>query len=69
MAPSTSSFFDLKAQLSKQEAEFAQIRALGKETAIRGGVKRPDKVCESFHTEIIHLKFGLVETHHMGPTK
>jgi coiled-coil domain-containing protein 174 len=44
MAPSTSSFLDLKAQLSKQEADFAQNRALGKEMVVKGGVKRADKV-------------------------
>lgn len=44
MAPSTSSFLDLKAQLSKQEADFAQNRALGKDMVVKGGVKRPDKV-------------------------
>ncbi|KAF9476686.1 hypothetical protein BDN70DRAFT_934823 [Pholiota conissans] len=40
---SASSFFDLKAELSKQEAEFAKSKAAGKSTAIVGGVKRPDK--------------------------
>ncbi|KAH9481434.1 Coiled-coil domain-containing protein 174 [Psilocybe cubensis] len=38
-----SSFFDLKAELSKQEAEFAKAKAAGRSTSIVGGVKRPDK--------------------------
>lgn len=42
-----SSFFDLKAELSKQEAEFSKAKAAGKSTAIVGGVKRPDKVGSS----------------------
>lgn len=41
---SASSFFDLKAELSKQEADFAKAKGSGKSTAIIGGVKRPDKV-------------------------
>lgn len=41
---SASSFFDLKAELSKQEAEFTKAKAAGKSTAVVGGVKRPDKV-------------------------
>ncbi|TFY50654.1 hypothetical protein EVJ58_g10951 [Rhodofomes roseus] len=40
---STSSFFDLKAELAKQEEEFAKNKAAGKATAVVGGVKRPDK--------------------------
>lgn len=41
---SATSFFDLKAELSKHEADFAKAKAAGKSTAIVGGVKRPDKV-------------------------
>lgn len=41
---SATSFFDLKAELSKHEADFAKAKASGKSTAIVGGVKRPDKV-------------------------
>jgi hypothetical protein len=41
---SASSFFDLKAELAKQENEFAKNKAAGKSNAIVGGVKRPDKV-------------------------
>jgi hypothetical protein len=42
---SASSFFDLKAELTKQEDEFAKNKAAGKSnTTIVGGVKRPDKV-------------------------
>ncbi|KIM39765.1 hypothetical protein M413DRAFT_74026 [Hebeloma cylindrosporum] len=40
---SASSFFDLKAELSKQEADFAKTKAAGGSTKIIGGVKRPDK--------------------------
>lgn len=40
---SASSFFDLKAELSKKEAEFAKSKAAGKSLAIVGGVKRPEK--------------------------
>lgn len=40
-----SSFFDLKAELSKQEAEFLKAKATGSVKPIVGGVKRPDKVC------------------------
>ncbi|KAF6757270.1 hypothetical protein DFP72DRAFT_809473 [Ephemerocybe angulata] len=39
---STTSFFDLKAELSKQEADFAKSKAAGKRTIV-GGVPRPDK--------------------------
>ena len=41
---SASSFFDLKAELSKHENQFAKNKAAGKSTTIVGGVKRPDKV-------------------------
>ena len=41
---SASSFFDLKAELSKQEADFARAKGSGKSTTIIGGVKRLDKV-------------------------
>lgn len=41
---SATSFFDLKAELSKKEAEFAKAKAEGLNTTIVGGVKRPDKV-------------------------
>jgi hypothetical protein len=45
---SASSFFDLKAELAKQEDDFAKSKAAGKGGAmIVGGVKRPDKVCHS----------------------
>jgi hypothetical protein len=45
---STSSFFDLKAELAKQENDFAKNKAAGNSNAmIVGGVKRPDKVCRS----------------------
>lgn len=41
---SATSFFDLKAELSKQEAEFSKSKAVGKAAAVVGGIKRPDKV-------------------------
>jgi hypothetical protein len=41
---SASSFFDLKAELSKYEDEFAKKKAAGLSTAIIGGIKRPQKV-------------------------
>lgn len=41
---SASSLFDLKAELAKQEEEFAKRKAAGKGNAVVGGVKRPDKV-------------------------
>ncbi|KAI0734212.1 hypothetical protein C8Q72DRAFT_454987 [Fomitopsis betulina] len=40
---SASSFFDLKAELAKQEEDFAKNKAAGKGAALVGGVKRPDK--------------------------
>lgn len=43
---SSSSLFDLKAELAKQEEEFAKRKAAGKGNALVGGVKRPDKVSE-----------------------
>lgn len=44
---SSSSFFDLKAELAKQEEEFAKNKAASKSTALAGGAKRPDKVRSS----------------------
>jgi hypothetical protein len=41
---SASSFFDLRAELSKQETEFSKKKAAGLSTAIVGGVQRPAKV-------------------------
>jgi len=41
---SASSFFDLKAEISKQEEEFTKGKAAGKANYIVGGVRRPDKV-------------------------
>ncbi|KAG6816380.1 hypothetical protein H0H93_008148 [Arthromyces matolae] len=40
---SVSSFLDLKAEISRQEAEFAKGKATGKSNYVVGGVKRPDK--------------------------
>jgi hypothetical protein len=42
---SSSSFFDLKAELAKQEEESRRNRATGKSATIIGGVPRPGKVC------------------------
>lgn len=41
---SSSSLFGLKAELSKRQDELTRNKALGKGSAIVGGVKRPDKV-------------------------
>jgi hypothetical protein len=41
---SASSFFDLKAELSKREDDFSRKKISGKSTSIQGGVKKPDKV-------------------------
>ena len=40
---SSSSFFDLQAEIAKHEADFAKNKASGQTTLV-GGVKRPDKV-------------------------
>lgn len=45
---SASSFFDLKAELSKHEEEFARNKAAGKSNVIVGGVPRAEKVCFIF---------------------
>lgn len=37
------SFFDLKAEISKQEEEFAKSKVAGKSNYVVGGIKRPDK--------------------------
>lgn len=42
---STSSFFDLRAEIAKHEEEFVKNKAAGQTTLV-GGVKRPDKVCD-----------------------
>ena len=44
---SSSSFFDLQAEIAKHEADFAKNKASGQTTLV-GGVKRPDKVCAAF---------------------
>lgn len=41
---SAASFFDLKAELSRKETEFAKAKAEGRNLVVVGGVKRPDKV-------------------------
>lgn len=58
---SASSFFDLKAELSKQEDDFAKSKAAGKSTLIVGGVKRPDKVRQvvSFDNDILLKSLSL----------
>jgi len=48
---SATSFFDLKSELSKKEAELTKAKAEGRHLSVVGGLKRPDKVC--------HLKFLL----------
>lgn len=39
-----SSFWDLKAELSKQEANLSATKAKGGQIVIKGGVQRPEKV-------------------------
>lgn len=48
-----SSFFDLKAELAKQEEEFTRSKAAGQSTTIVGGVKRPGKVLNYLNMETI----------------
>lgn len=62
---STTSFFDLKAELSKQEADFTKSKAAGK-TTIVGGVPRPDKVRQSFDVVGPMTDSTLSETHSLG---
>jgi hypothetical protein len=64
-----SSFFDLKAELSKHEDAFAKSKRAGKGRAepIVGGVKRADKVsrslcCSPYHA---HLPFSLRAYFHL----
>lgn len=45
---SASSFFDLKAELAKQEEDFTKSKSAGKSSTIVGGVKKPDKVRQEF---------------------
>jgi hypothetical protein len=40
-----SSFWDLKAELAKQEASLAAKKAAGSQLILKGGVKHPEKVC------------------------
>lgn len=69
---SATSFFDLKAELSKKETEFAKAKAEGRNLAVIGGVKRPDKVSiynfRPFHKTQNASRF-LKETHSMGTTE
>lgn len=67
---SASSFFDLKAELSKKEAEFAKSKTAGKSLAIVGGVKRPEKVSlVVYSSKSKHLFFLVPETNCLGPPK
>ena len=67
---SASSFFDLKAELSKQEADFAKAKAAGGSTKIIGGVKRPDKVGIILRRELLRkLRQSFPETNRMGAPK
>lgn len=56
---SASSFFDLKAELSKKEAEFSKNKAAGKANAVVGGVKRDNKVCTARRTRVLHTAYPL----------
>jgi len=68
---SASSFFDLKAELSKQEADFAKAKAAGGSTKIIGGVKRPDKVSTPSSKKIATKTEGIInsETNRMDTPK
>lgn len=55
---SASSFFDLKAELSKKETEFAKAKAEGKSLAVVGGIKRPDKVSLAPRVELSYFERG-----------
>ena len=57
---SASSLFDLKAELAKQEEDFAKRKAAGKGSVVVGGVKRPDKVCQWNHQDIVPYSTRLI---------
>lgn len=56
---SASSFFDLKAELSKKEAEFSKNKAAGKANAVVGGVKRDNKVCTAQKARVSPIAYPL----------
>lgn len=67
---SASSFFDLKAELSKQQAEFAKNKAAGKVSSqLVGGVKRPDKVSGEAETEVPTNQDQCYRNPQYGPVK
>jgi len=67
---SASSFFDLKAELSKQETDFAKAKAAGSSTKIIGGVKRPDKVGTILPRNLLRKpRECFPETNRMGAPK
>ena len=69
---SASSFFDLKAELGKQEEVFAKNKAAGKKNAvIVGGVKRPDKVRKGLITSIPLTMYRMFvsETNYLGSSE
>jgi hypothetical protein len=71
MAPGTkskvsSSFFDLKAEIAKQEEAFAKNQATGKSKLIIGGVKRPDKVYIDTFAPLLLVSYNSVETDCLG---
>jgi len=67
---SASSFFDLKAELSKQETDFAKAKAAGGSTKIIGGVKRPDKVGKILPINSLRKpRESFPETNRMGAPK
>jgi len=67
---SATSFFDLKAELSNKEAELAKAKAEGRNLAVVGGVKRPDKVSQLLYllssTSMLTYQ---IETNSMGTPK
>jgi len=67
---SATSFFDLKAELSKKEAELVKAKAEGRNLAVVGGVKRPDKVSQllDLHS-LTSILTNRIETNSMDTPK
>jgi hypothetical protein len=68
---SASSFLALKAEVSKQEDEFAKRKALGKgkADAFIGGVKRPEKVRYLSIFSLVCQIYRCSETNGLGPVE
>jgi hypothetical protein len=65
------SFFDLKAEISKQEEEFAKSKVSGKNNYVVGGIKRPDKVScpASLLVTKFYLTFCMNRNQPSGPVR